>query len=137
MDTNFQDIGAQESALERLTTSQRLCLLAWHDDEMIRARAAENPQLPVHLLALLSQDDSVEVRISVADNPRAPIAILELLARDPNPDVRFAIAENAKILPDILGFLTLDDHPYVADRARKTLERLQARAEVRLMLQCA
>jgi len=48
------------------------------------------------------------------------------LACDSSPDLRYAMSENHNIHKDVLNLLADDDNPFVAHRARKTLERLKA-----------
>ena len=126
MDMSDQLFDVYLSASNKQTSQLKLYCFIFHQDERIRARVAENPRVPATCLAQLAVDDSPEVRISVADNPCTPMWLLELLARDEHPDVRYAIAENANIPLHLLEFLTRDEHPYVADRAGKTLGRLQS-----------
>jgi hypothetical protein len=88
--------------------------------------AAESTDTPARLLEQLALSESVDVRIAVADNSSTPTDLLSALARDDNADVRYAIAENHNIDREILALLREDDNPYVADRARRTLDRLSA-----------
>jgi hypothetical protein len=53
-----------------------------------------------------------------------------LLAQDEHADVRYAIAESYKLDPVVLAVLLEDSNPYVADRARCTLLRLQSGAAI-------
>ena len=90
--------------------------------------AAEDRNTPVNMLEKLVLSDDPEVRIAVADNQSTPITLLRVLAHDENADVRYAVAENHNIGTAILLILVDDQNPYVADRARRTLDRLAAGA---------
>jgi hypothetical protein len=46
------------------------------------------------------------------------------VAKDESVDLKYAIAENHNIDVDVLIMLTKDDNPFVAHRAKKTLERI-------------
>ncbi|HEY9772787.1 MAG TPA: HEAT repeat domain-containing protein [Planktothrix sp.] len=94
-------------------------------------RAAESKDTPARLLEQLALNEDVEVRIAVADNPNTPTDLVSALARDDSADVRYAIAENHNLSKDVLALLREDDNPYVADRARRTLERLDSGELVR------
>lgn len=62
--------------------------------------------------------------MTVAEHAGTPAFVLEMLALDTCADVRFGIAENARTPRHILRMLSHDDNPFVACRARKTLETL-------------
>ncbi len=123
------------TAVDRAIAPERLRFLAFHCDEAIRSRVAENPRLPLECLLRLAFDEAPEVRIALTENPATPWAILEVIADDPHPDVRYAMAENANIPLFILESLAQDEHPYIADRAARTIERLNVEWEP--MLRCA
>jgi hypothetical protein len=53
-----------------------------------------------------------------------PLRLLNKLAFDENPDVRYEIAEDANTPFDLLRMMTEDENPYVAERAKRTLNRL-------------
>jgi len=59
------------------------------------------------------------------ENPNVGEHAFAELAHDEHPDVRYAVAENPRAPRSTLSFLLFDDNPYVADRARQTLERLE------------
>lgn len=96
--------------------------LATDESEAVRRRVAENPRTPDHILIDLATDSACEVRLTVAEHGSTPLSVLEMLALDACADVRFGIAENARTPWHILRILTYDDNPFVACRARKTLE---------------
>jgi hypothetical protein len=86
---------------------------------------ANHPATEPIVLHRLSQHKDVEVRMAVADHKNTHIITAMQLAWDENPDLRYALAENHQIDSGILDILTKDENPYVADRAQKTLLRLQ------------
>jgi len=69
--------------------------------------------------------DFVDVRIAVADHPDTSQDVLRTLAHDVNADVRFAIAENHNLDIKMLETLAEDENPYVAHRARRTIQRIE------------
>lgn len=77
------------------------------------------------ILAILSISPIVEIRIAVADNRNTPEHILSLLAMDEDSDVRYSMAENHNLDFELLQTLAEDHNPYVAMRARQTLDRVQ------------
>ncbi|HEY9714743.1 MAG TPA: HEAT repeat domain-containing protein [Chroococcales cyanobacterium] len=97
---------------------------ARHDHHLIRLRVAEHRNSPLDLLRELAQDDHPEIRIAVAEHPDATDAILRRLCSDKDVDVRYALAENAALATDLLSELADDENPYVAYRARRTLQSL-------------
>ena len=86
---------------------------------------ANHPATSAIVLHRLSQHSDVEVRMAVADHKNTHIITAMQLARDDNLDLRYAIAENHQIDSGILDILAGDENPFVADRAQKTLLRLQ------------
>jgi hypothetical protein len=80
--------------------------------------------MPASMLEQLAQHHDPSVREAVADNINTPIDTLWMLAADESADVRYAMAENHNVPIAILSYLTDDANPYVACRARRTLERL-------------
>jgi hypothetical protein len=86
---------------------------------------ANHPATTPIVLHRLSQHKDVEVRMAVADHKNTHIITAMQLAWDDNPDLRFVLAENHQIDSGILDILAKDENPYVADRAQKTLLRLQ------------
>jgi hypothetical protein len=85
---------------------------------------AEDANTPAHMLEDLALNEDHNVRMAVADNPNTPIDLLMVLARDEHLDIRYALAENHNIDTAVHNLLLDDDNPYVADRARRTLKRL-------------
>ncbi len=67
------------------------------------------------------------MRLAAATNPSTPVDITYMLAYDPDPTVRHGIAEDATVPIGVLKILNHDENPYVACRARRTLEQLQWR----------
>jgi hypothetical protein len=88
----------------------------------LRTRVAENPGTPVFVLLRLGLDPDPRVREAVSENFHAPEALLQSLADDESCDVRYSIAENPSVPLSILNYLCGDNNPYVAFRARKTLD---------------
>jgi len=87
---------------------------------------SRNFATPVYVLRRLAASSDAELRMAVADHLNTPEELLMLLAEDDNADVRYAIAENHNISRKVLRKLLDDLNPYVAHRARKTLERLSS-----------
>ncbi len=86
---------------------------------------AEHPDTSFAALRELAGHADVEVRTAVADNRYTPFETVMMLAQDESADLRYAIAENHNIHADVLSMLADDDNPFVAHRAKKTLERVQ------------
>jgi hypothetical protein len=107
-----------------LTPPSKLALLSQSAIPHVRGRVAENPNCPVALLSWLAQDSNPEVRLSVAYNPKAPAILLDWLVNDECPDVLFALAEDHNLAAPLLAKLSHNDNPYIAERAKQTLERL-------------
>ena len=78
-----------------------------------------------YILERLSKCTDSEVRMAVADHKNTPVEVLSLLSEDEDPDVRYALAENHNINREILVKLTGDANPFVAERAGRTLARLE------------
>lgn len=117
---------AEYEAAGNISTSfNDLVILSQNEHPAVRSRVAENPSCPLYLLAFLVQDVSGEVRISVASNPKATRTLLEWLSHDSCPDVRFALGEDHNLPQEILEVLMRDENPYVAQRARNTMTRIQ------------
>jgi len=112
------------------TSPNKLALLAQSEITSIRARVAENPNCPPALLSWLAQDSNAEVRLSVAYNPKAPPILLQWLVNDECADVLFALAEDHNLALSLLEQLSQNDNPYVAERAKQTMERLAREKEV-------
>ena len=87
--------------------------------------AAENSSTPADILALLAESCDVKVRMAIADNRNAALETTMLLAQDEDADLRYQLAENHNIDESVLVFLADDSNPFVAHRARKTLNRLK------------
>lgn len=87
-------------------------------------RIAEHPSLSQDVLLSLCTHQDGEVRAGVVDNSSSPRHIIERLVVDQCIDVRYAIAANYKIDQDLLVRLLDDDNPYVVQRARQTLCRM-------------
>lgn len=98
------------------------------DAEAVRRRLAENIETPADILMDLACDESAEVRASVSENGNTPVPILEFLAQDQSVDVRFSIAENHRIPLHILQIVARDENPFVAARARHTIQVLDLEA---------
>ena len=105
-------------------TAQKLARLARSRHPRVRARVAENTGASEALLVALSADAVAEVRAAVAANPRAPYNLLVYLLGDQSADVRYALAEDYDLAPELLDWLSQDQNPYVAERASKTLKRV-------------
>lgn len=87
-------------------------------------RVAENESTKSPTLARLAIHEAPEVRSAVADNTNTPVEIIDTLASDESVEVRFAVAENPRVPRRILEHLVEDDNPYVAARARQTLNNI-------------
>ncbi len=70
------------------------------------------------------------MRASVATNPAAPQEVVEILSRDENADVRYSMAECDHMQFHVLDRLANDENPYVAERARVTLEQMFVRLAI-------
>lgn len=86
---------------------------------------AESPTTSKDILRQLALHASNDVREAVAENANAPLDIVLTLALDESADVRYSIAENHNSHVQVLNLLAVDANPFVATRARKTLDRLQ------------
>lgn len=87
-------------------------------------KVAETADAP-SILADLAGESRSEVRMAVADNVHTPCHVKAALAHDKDADIRFALAENHSTPLEVLESLQDDPNPYVAGRAKSTLERLQ------------
>jgi hypothetical protein len=87
-------------------------------------QVAEHPDTSSKALTALATHADIEVRIAVADHSNTIPETVMMLAQDQCADLRYAIAENHNIHVDVLNMLAEDDNPFVAHRARKTLERI-------------
>ncbi|MBY0358275.1 MAG: hypothetical protein K2W82_09765 [Candidatus Obscuribacterales bacterium] len=106
-------------------STQALCKLAKHVCPQVVIRVAENINTPVEILAILAKHSHFDVRIAVSENSRTPFLILLELIKDMDADVRFSLAENHNLPTTLLDVLAQDENPYVAFRAKKTLERIR------------
>jgi hypothetical protein len=91
---------------------------------------AGNGNCPASLLKRLCKHSSAQVRLAAAENSNTNIETLWQLVNDDDLDVRFGLAENHRIPELILRALSEDENPYVACRAAKTLERIEANRSV-------
>jgi hypothetical protein len=88
-------------------------------------RVAEHPNANATTLSCLARHPHPDVRSAVTSNRAASEEDLWKLAEDESADVRYALAENPHIAEAILRLLSEDEHPYVAHRAKTTLQRLR------------
>jgi len=73
-------------------------------------------------LESMAGDKHADVRTAVADNANTPVETLMILAQDENADVRYSLAENNNLPAGVLEVLSEDENPYVAVRAKNTLD---------------
>lgn len=97
---------------------------------MILELIAGNGNCPASLLKRLCKHSSAQVRLAAAENSNTSMETLWQLINDEDADVRFGLAENHRMPELILRALSADDNPYVACRAAKTLERVEANRSV-------
>ena len=107
------------------TSREDLDQLARSGEFQIRRRVAENPNCPTGALQILANDEHPEVRSNVARNPKATFEMLRMLAKDFSLNVRFALAEEQNLPRPILRMLSRDDNPYIADRAKVSLNNVK------------
>lgn len=100
-----------------------------HTPEWV-VKAAEDSTTSSSLLAMLAENCNIDVRMAVADNQNALPETLMILAQDASNDLRYQLAENHNIDRGVLKLLAEDEHPYVAQRAQKTLRRLDEGAAI-------
>lgn len=98
----------------------RHCTASWG-----KQVAEHSLTMPDALMELAAHGD-VEVRTSVADHQNTSLETVMILAQDESVDLRYAIAENHNVHADVLNVLTGDENPFVAYRARKTLQRIRS-----------
>jgi len=91
---------------------------------------AEHQDTSSYTLGELAAHADIDVRTAVADQKHTLRATMMILAKDVSADLKYAIAENHNIHADVLNMLTEDDNPFVAHRARRTLERVRISALV-------
>ena len=102
-------------------TCRSISALTVIDRRFLAEEASTSPQT----LLKLSRDKDPEVRLSAGEHPNMPYVGLRELVQDPCIDVRFGLAGNHNIPISILSMLTQDENPYVEDRAKRSLDRLQ------------
>jgi hypothetical protein len=100
--------------------------LAHSADPLVRRRIAENPSTPLAILLELLNDDNDDVRLGVSFNPLVQRPLLDELIHDNSADVRYGLAENPTLPLDLIDVLAHDENPYVAQRAKKTFNRLRS-----------
>ncbi|MBY0551031.1 MAG: hypothetical protein K2W95_27380 [Candidatus Obscuribacterales bacterium] len=93
-----------------------------HIDVLLRI--AEHQNASEDTLNELACAPDTEVRAAVADNCNASVTTQWQLCFDPSADVRFHQAENSNTQLRILMHHLSDENPYVARRARATLQRI-------------
>ena len=86
-------------------------------------KIAENPNSDLNLLEKLTNNRSAVVRAAVANNPGS-VPLMWKLACDTNALVRYRVAKNKHFPEHVYQSLALDEEPRVAERARKTLDKL-------------
>ncbi len=104
-------------------------VLAWlanFNCPYIQERVAEHPNTPVDTLHHLSRSAHADVRAAIADNPAASPELLKDLVLDESVDVRYRLAENCNLSAELLELLCEDENPFVADRARRSIEQCNA-----------
>jgi hypothetical protein len=119
---------------EQVKDVKRLDKVITIDSTATRHRLAENPSTDAETLLKLSQDTDPEVRLSAAEHLNLPYFALKRLVEDPCLDVRLGMAANPNLPISILEMLIKDENPYIQDRARRSIERLNStRAKVMVM----
>lgn len=106
-------------------------VLAWlanFNCPKIQERVAEHPNTPSDTLQQLSHASHSDVRAAIGDNPSASFELLKELTRDESADVRYRLAENCNLPIELLEMLCNDENPFVADRARRSIERCNGNA---------
>lgn len=110
------------------TDGKLLHELSNSESEKIRKRVAENPSTCLATLFRLLFDTSADVRLALSENPSVPEFFIVHLVNDIDDDVRFGLAENPNLPYKLLVELAFDDNPYVATRAKRTVEQIQCLA---------
>lgn len=127
---NFRNLPGNAFELALLTACdpdtpcEILELLAQADHPVLLQRIAEHPNVKPFLLEILASNPHPDVRAAVAENCNVPLEILLRLCNDEHPDVRYSLAENPCLPRAVLNYLSDDINPYVANRARVTMCRL-------------
>jgi hypothetical protein len=76
-----------------------------------------------HILDMLAAGNyDAQTLIDVGDHVNTPVEVHLVLATHDDADLRFALAENHNLHESVLNVLIEDANPYVAHRARMTLE---------------
>ena len=109
------------------TPINQLQVLAGSEIQSVRRRVAENERTPAETLSLLARDNSAEVRMAVAANKSTEQSIIKRLTFDRSDDVRYLLASISYIPKHQLRHLAEDSNPHVAQRAKKTLSRLESK----------
>ena len=112
------------------TTPDVLEALSRTASPMILELIAGNGNCPPSLLKRLASHQSAQVRLAAAENSNTNLETLWQLVSDTDADVRFGLAENHRMPEIVLRALSEDENPYVACRAGKTLERVEANRSV-------
>lgn len=112
------------------TTPDVLEALSRTASPMILELIAGNANCTPSLLKKLAMHPSAQVRAATAENHQTSLETLWQLVKDADADVRFGLAENHRMPETILKALSEDENPYVACRARKTIERVEANRDV-------
>ena len=100
--------------------------ILWKLDKNALERMAASADTPVIVLERLALHPHADVRAAVADNENTPLYTIWALSKDADADVRYQLAENHNLPVTLLRSLLKDENPYVACRAQKTYDRLQA-----------
>ena len=101
--------------------------ILWQLDNKAVKLMATSSSSSLETLERLATHPMADVRAAVSENENTPLSTLWALSKDCDPDVRYQLAENHNLPLSLIRFLTSDENPYVACRAQKTYDRLQAR----------
>ncbi len=121
--SNYVKAGSQSCSPELLEA------MAYSEIDRIRLRVAENPKTPIDVLGLLATDKNVDVRIAVGCNPSTPPYVRYRLAFDEDPNVSLGLADDINTPLEILQKLTEHVNPYVAYRAKQTMQIVQSQGK--------
>jgi hypothetical protein len=108
------------------TTPDVLEALSRTASPLILELIAGNANCAPSLLKKLAKHPSAQVRLAASENSYTSLETLWQLVNDEDADVRFGMAENHRMPELILKALCEDGNPYVACRASKTIERVEA-----------
>jgi hypothetical protein len=75
-------------------------------------------------MTLMLKDKCSEVRTGLGQNPKVPFSVLQRLVDDADTEVRYDLAENRHMPVVLLHRLMSDENPYVAQRAKQTLNSM-------------